>query len=69
MKRAKKSSAKDYLGLLGIIVGVLLLIFLMIENYMGYTGLQRLIQKKYEKQQVQQKLRKAKSKSDLSQNP
>ena len=41
--RAKESTAKDVLGLMGVILSILLLMYLLIENYMGYTGLKRLL--------------------------
>lgn len=40
--RAKSSGAKDAMGLVAVIFSILLLFYLLVENYMGYTGIQRL---------------------------
>ena len=40
--RAKESTAKDILGIFGILISIVLLMYLLIEHYMGYTGLKRL---------------------------
>ena len=49
INRAKSSGLGDFLGLFGIIVGMVLLVYLMVENYMGYTGVQKIIKKEPKK--------------------
>ena len=43
INRAKSSGLGDFVGLFGIIIGMVLLVYLMVENYMGYTGVQTII--------------------------
>lgn len=45
VNRAKSSGMKDFLGLFAIVIGMILLVYLMIENYMGYTGVQKIMKK------------------------
>ena len=59
MNRAKKSGAKDFLGLFAIIFSMVLLVYLMVENYMGYTGVQSVMQKNHEQKAKQRLLERA----------
>ncbi|MEC9282609.1 MAG: hypothetical protein VX642_07845 [Bdellovibrionota bacterium] len=49
VNRAKSSGFGDFLGLFAIVIGMILLVYLMIENYMGYTGVQKIIKKEPKK--------------------
>lgn len=51
--RAKKSSAKDWLGLMAVVFSILALMYLLIENYMGYTGIKSVIEKEKKSKKIQ----------------